>query len=37
MSVCLHRGGILVGDGRGGFKDHVKRTGMKGVGKKGRW
>jgi len=37
MGVCLHTGGILVNDGRGEFKEHVNRTGVKGAGKMGRW
>jgi len=36
MGVCLHISGILVNDGRGGFKDHLNRTGVKGSRKR-RW
>jgi len=37
MGVCLHTGGIFVNDGRGEFKEHVNRTGVKGAGEKRRW
>ena len=32
----LTTGGIFVNDGRGEFKDHVRRTGVTGAGKKGK-